>query len=51
VLHPWASTRGSSCSPASLHVEDVADAVVHIVTRDRRLADNEVITRAAEQTW
>jgi NADP-dependent 3-hydroxy acid dehydrogenase YdfG len=31
--------------------EDIADAVVHIVTRDRRVAVNEVLVRAAEQTW
>jgi NADP-dependent 3-hydroxy acid dehydrogenase YdfG len=31
--------------------EDIADAVLHIVTRDRRVAVNEVLVRAAEQTW
>jgi len=31
--------------------EDIADAIVHIVTRDRRVAVNEVLVRAAEQTW
>lgn len=34
-----------------LRPEDIADAVVHIVTRDRRVAVNEVLVRAAEQTW
>ena len=34
-----------------LHSEDIADAVAHIVTRDRRVAVNEVLVRAAEQTW
>jgi NADP-dependent 3-hydroxy acid dehydrogenase YdfG len=34
-----------------LRPQDVADSVVHIVTRDRRLAVNEVLIRAAEQTW
>jgi NADP-dependent 3-hydroxy acid dehydrogenase YdfG len=34
-----------------LHPEDIADAVVHIVTRHRRVAVNEVLVRAAEQTW
>jgi NADP-dependent 3-hydroxy acid dehydrogenase YdfG len=34
-----------------LRPEDVADAVVHIVTRDRRVAVNELLVRAAEQTW
>ena len=31
--------------------EDIAEAVVHIMTRDRRVAINEVLVRAAEQTW
>ena len=31
--------------------EDVAETVVHIVTRDRRVAVNEVLVRAAAQTW
>jgi NADP-dependent 3-hydroxy acid dehydrogenase YdfG len=31
--------------------QDIADAVVHIVTRDRRVAVNEVLVRASEQTW
>ena len=30
---------------------DVADAVVYIVTRDKRVAINEMLVRAAEQTW
>jgi NADP-dependent 3-hydroxy acid dehydrogenase YdfG len=30
---------------------DIADAVVYIVTRDRRVAVNEILVRAAEQTW
>ncbi|HEY6500675.1 MAG TPA: oxidoreductase, partial [Streptosporangiaceae bacterium] len=34
-----------------LHPEDIADAVAWIVTRDRRVAVNEVLVRAAEQTW
>ncbi|MGO9793612.1 MAG: SDR family NAD(P)-dependent oxidoreductase [Solirubrobacteraceae bacterium] len=34
-----------------LRPEDIADAVVHIVTRDRRVAVNEVLVRAAQQTW
>jgi NADP-dependent 3-hydroxy acid dehydrogenase YdfG len=31
--------------------EDIADAVAYIVTRDRRVAVNEILVRAAEQTW
>jgi NADP-dependent 3-hydroxy acid dehydrogenase YdfG len=34
-----------------LHPEDIADAVVYIVTRDRRVAVNEMLVRASEQTW
>jgi NADP-dependent 3-hydroxy acid dehydrogenase YdfG len=31
--------------------EDVADAVMYMVTRDRRVAVNEILVRAGEQTW
>ena len=34
-----------------LRPEDIADAVSYIVTRDRRVAVNEVLVRAAEQPW
>jgi len=34
-----------------LHPDDIADVVAWIVTRDRRVAVNEVLVRAAEQTW
>ncbi|MBY8882216.1 SDR family NAD(P)-dependent oxidoreductase, partial [Actinacidiphila acidipaludis] len=34
-----------------LRPEDIADAVSYIVTRDRRVAVNEMLVRAAEQTW
>jgi NADP-dependent 3-hydroxy acid dehydrogenase YdfG len=34
-----------------LEPEDIADAVSYIVTRDRRVAVNEMLVRAAEQTW
>jgi NADP-dependent 3-hydroxy acid dehydrogenase YdfG len=30
---------------------DIADAVTYMVTRDRRVAVNEMLVRAAEQTW
>jgi NADP-dependent 3-hydroxy acid dehydrogenase YdfG len=30
---------------------DIADAVTFVVTRDRRVAVNEILVRAAEQTW
>ncbi len=31
--------------------EDIADAVLYMVTRDRRVAVNEMLVRSAEQTW
>ena len=31
--------------------EDIADAVTYVVTRDRRVAVNEILVRSAEQTW
>lgn len=34
-----------------LRPNDIADAVCYIVTRDRRVAVNEMLVRAAEQTW
>jgi len=34
-----------------LRPEDIADTVSYVVTRDRRVAVNEVLVRAAEQTW
>ncbi len=34
-----------------LRPEDIADAVSFIVTRDRRVAVNEILVRASEQTW
>lgn len=34
-----------------LEASDIADAVVYMVTRDRRVAVNEMLVRAAEQTW
>ena len=34
-----------------LRSDDVADAVVYMVTRHRRVAINQILVRAAEQTW
>jgi NADP-dependent 3-hydroxy acid dehydrogenase YdfG len=34
-----------------LRPEDIADAVTYIVTRPRRVAVNEMLVRAGEQTW
>ncbi|TFV54433.1 SDR family NAD(P)-dependent oxidoreductase [Mycobacterium sp. PS03-16] len=35
----------------ALRAEDIADAVGYMVTRDRRVAVNHMLVRAAEQTW
>ena len=35
----------------ALRPEDIADAVTYIVTRDRRVAVNEMLVRAGEQDW
>lgn len=34
-----------------LKADDVADAVAYMVTRDRRVAVNEMLVRAGAQTW
>jgi NADP-dependent 3-hydroxy acid dehydrogenase YdfG len=34
-----------------LRPSDIAEAITYIVTRDRRVAVNEILVRAAEQTW
>ncbi|BBY09235.1 SDR family NAD(P)-dependent oxidoreductase [Mycobacterium noviomagense] len=34
-----------------LQPEDIADAVIYMVTRDCRVAVNQMLVRAAEQTW
>ena len=34
-----------------LRADDIADAVTFMVTRERRVAVNEILVRAAEQTW
>jgi NADP-dependent 3-hydroxy acid dehydrogenase YdfG len=34
-----------------LRPEDIADAVAYILSRDRRVAVNEMLVRAGEQTW
>jgi NADP-dependent 3-hydroxy acid dehydrogenase YdfG len=34
-----------------LRPEDIADAVMFMVTRDRRAAVNEILVRSSEQTW
>jgi NADP-dependent 3-hydroxy acid dehydrogenase YdfG len=34
-----------------LQPEDIADAIAYIVTRERRVAVNEILVRAGDQTW
>jgi NADP-dependent 3-hydroxy acid dehydrogenase YdfG len=40
-----------TASIEKLRPDDIADAVAYIVTRDRRVAVNEILVRAGEQTW
>ncbi|MEV0385487.1 SDR family NAD(P)-dependent oxidoreductase [Nonomuraea sp. NPDC050643] len=35
----------------ALRPEDIADAIAYIVTRERRVAVNEMLVRAGDQTW
>ncbi len=35
----------------ALQPDDIADAIAYIVTRDRRIAVNEMLVRAGEQDW
>jgi NADP-dependent 3-hydroxy acid dehydrogenase YdfG len=44
-----AQRQAGSIEP--LQPEDIADAVSYIVTRSRRVAVNEMLVRASEQTW
>ncbi len=44
-----ASSQTAAIEP--LRPGDIADTVAYIVTRDRRVAVNEVLVRATEQTW
>ena len=45
------AVRGQVESIEVLEPDDIADAVAYIVTRPRRVAVNELLVRAAEQTW
>jgi NADP-dependent 3-hydroxy acid dehydrogenase YdfG len=45
------AARRQTESIEPLSPEDIADAVAYIVTRDRRVAVNEMLVRAGEQTW
>jgi NADP-dependent 3-hydroxy acid dehydrogenase YdfG len=45
------AARSQVGSIEMLQPDDIADAVAYIVTRSRRVAVNEILVRAAEQTW
>jgi NADP-dependent 3-hydroxy acid dehydrogenase YdfG len=45
------AAQGQVESIEPLQPEDIGDAVAYIVTRDRRVAVNELLVRAAEQSW
>ena len=45
------AARSQTASIEPLRPDDIADTVAYIVTRDRRVAVNEMLVRAAEQTW
>lgn len=55
VAHVREGVRESAAamlqSIVPLQPDDIADAVSYIVTRNRRVAVNEILVRAAEQTW
>jgi NADP-dependent 3-hydroxy acid dehydrogenase YdfG len=46
-----AAAERQTAAIEALRPEDIADAVAYIVTRNRRVAVNELLVRAAEQTW
>jgi NADP-dependent 3-hydroxy acid dehydrogenase YdfG len=46
-----AALENRTAGMVKLEPADIADAVVYMVTRDRRVAVNEMLVRAAEQTW
>ena len=55
VSHLAAPSRAAfeqqTADMVKLQSEDIADAVIYMVTRDRRVAVNHMLVRAAEQTW
>jgi NADP-dependent 3-hydroxy acid dehydrogenase YdfG len=46
-----AAARRQVASVEPLQPEDVADAVAYVVGRERRVAVNELLLRAGDQTW
>jgi NADP-dependent 3-hydroxy acid dehydrogenase YdfG len=55
VDHLAGETRDSARRQVSsidpLRAEDVAEAITYVVTRDRRVAVNEMLVRPGDQTW
>ena len=55
VNHLGEATRNAARQQLSgmepLRPDDIADAIAYIVTRERRVAVNEMLVRAGEQTW
>jgi NADP-dependent 3-hydroxy acid dehydrogenase YdfG len=49
--HERAAVDERTAGMVKLRPDDVADAVLYMVTRDRRVAVNHMLIRAAEQTW
>lgn len=46
-----AAMERTTAGMEKLRADDVADAVLYMVTRDRRVAINHMLVRAAEQSW
>jgi NADP-dependent 3-hydroxy acid dehydrogenase YdfG len=55
VNHLGDTTQPAACRQVSgieaLQAEDIADAIGYIVTRERRVAVNEMLVRAGDQSW
>jgi NADP-dependent 3-hydroxy acid dehydrogenase YdfG len=47
----WSAARRQINAIEALCADDVADAIVYIVTRERWVAVNEILIRAGDQTW
>ncbi|TQS41903.1 SDR family oxidoreductase [Cryptosporangium phraense] len=45
------AAQRQTSSIEAMRPEDVADAIAYIVTRERRVAVNEMLVRAGDQTW
>ena len=46
-----ASDQAQTAAIEPVRPDDIADAVAYIITRDRRVAVNEILVRASDQTW